>query len=236
MNNTTNNSSRREILAKAGIVGAGAAAFLLAAQSGQAQPAATKKEPMTDGKMAPDEMADGKMMDGKMAPKMMAPSGDLDIVRFALTMEQLEAAFYAQIVTAHQNRVYLPARAFQLAQQIALAEADHVRALSGVLAGAEQAVPAAPTFQFPAQVFLSPITFAWFAYTLEEIGIGAYLGAVGNIESDDIRQAAASIYGAEAQHAALLRTFAGFNFAPRYYESPLSVDQVTTLITPYIMA
>ncbi len=223
MNNTPNYISRRETLAKAGIAGMGAAAWLLATKTGQAQPAATA-------------MADDKAMAADKAPKMMAPTGDLDIVRFALTMERLEAAFYAQVVTAHQTRAYLTARAFELTQKIAAAEADHVGALEGVLSGAGQPVPDAPSFQFPGQVFVSPITYSWFAYTLEEIGIGAYLGAVGSIDSDAIRQAAASIYGAEAQHAAILRSFAGFNFAPRYYESPLTVDQVTQLITPYIVA
>lgn len=220
MNNTTKPFiSRRETLAKAGIIGMGAAAFLLSAKSSHAQPA-TKEKAMTN---AP-------------ASKMMAPTGDLDIVRFALTMERLEAAFYAQVVAAHQKRAYLPPRAFELTQKIALAEADHVAALEAVLTGAGQILPDATTYQFPNQVFISPITYAWFAYTLEEIGIGAYLGAVGSIQSAEIRGAAASIYGAEAQHAAILRTFAGFDFAPRYYEAPLSVEQVTQLITPYIVA
>ena len=223
MNNPTPNLSRRDLLAQVGISGAGAAAFMLATKTGQAQPATAADKPMMMTAQDP-------------APAMTAPAGDLDIVRFALQMEQLEAAFYAQVVTSHQMRAYLAPRAFELTQQIALAEADHVRALSGVLTGAGQPVPPSPAFQFPAGVFVSPITFAWFAYTLEEIGIGAYLGAVGSIESDEIRQAAASIYGAEAQHAALLRSFASFNFAPKYYESPLTVEQVTQLITPYIVA
>ena len=169
-------------------------------------------------------------------PMAAPPSGDLDIVRFALTMERLEAAFYAQVVAAHQKRAYLPARSFALAQELAAAEADHVQALEGVLTGAGEEVPATPSFQFPNEVFISPIGYAWFAYTLEEIGIGAYLGAVGKIQNDGLRKSAAAIYGAEARHAALLRTLAGFEFAPRYFESPLTVDQVTTLITPYIVA
>ena len=223
MNNTTPLISRRETLAKAGIFGASAAAFLLSARTSSAQPAAAT---------ANDKM----MADKKMADKTMAPTGDLDIVRFALTMERLEAAFYAQVVSAHQKHAYLPARSFELTQKIAAAEADHVGALEAVLTGAGQTLPDATTYQFPNQVFVSPITYAWFAYTLEEIGIGAYLGAVGSIQSGEIRKAAASIYGAEAQHAAILRSLSGFDFAPRYYEAPLSVEQVTQLISPYIVA
>ncbi len=224
MNNTTPNISRRAALLQASAAGVGAAALLLAAKSGQAQPATAGTN------------ADKPMMAMDAATKMSAPAGDLDIVKFALTMERLEAAFYAQIVAAHQNKAYLTARQFELTQQIAGAEAAHVQALEAVLTGAGETVPDAPNFQFPASVFLSPITYAWLGYTLEEIGIGAYLGAVGSIQSDDIRKAAASIYGTEAQHAAILRSFAGFDFAPKYYESPLTVDQVTQLITPYMVA
>ena len=225
MNNTTSNNARRNALTQVGAVATGAAALLLCAKTSRAQTATPPAA--TDPAMMPATGA---------APAATASVSDLDIVRFALKMEQLEAAFYAQVVAAHQKRAYLAPRAFELTQQIAQAEASHVAALSAVLSGAGQSVPAAPNFQFPADVFVSPITFSWLAYTLEEIGIGAYLGAIGSIESADIRRAAASIYGAEAQHAAILRTFAGFDFAPKYYETPLSVDQVTTLIAPYIVA
>ena len=222
MNNTTQTVSRREALAKAGILGAGAAALLLSARTAGAQPA-TKETAMADKTMAD-------------APKMMAPMGDLDIVRFALGMERLEAAFYAQVLAAHEERAYLSPRALEATRKLAAAEASHVGALEAVLTGAGQILPDATTYQFPAQVFVSPITYAWFGYTLEEIGIGAYLGAVGSIQSDAIRGAAASIYGSEAQHTALLRSFAGFDFAPRYYEAPLTSEQVTQLIAPYIVA
>ena len=217
--------SRRQALVA--IAGAGGVLALSAIAQAQGKPALTAQDPAPDAKM--DAKAD------KM--KMAGPSGsDLDIVRFALTMERLEAAFYAQIVAAHTARAYLPERSIALTREIAAAEADHVQALEGVLSTAGVEVPAAPSFQFPRDVFVSPIAYAWFAYTLEEIGIGAYLGAVGSIQNDGLRRSAAAIYGAEARHAALLRTFAGFEFAPRYYESPLTVEQVTGLITPYIIA
>ena len=228
MNNINQNISRRAALLQASAAGVGAAALLLTAKSGQAQPATANTNTAMD--------ADKPAMTIEPATKMAAPTGDLDIVKFALKLERLEAAFYAQVVAAHQGKAYLTARQFELTQQIAGAEAAHVAALEAVLTGAGETVPDAPNFQFPESVFLSPITYAWLGYTLEEIGIGAYLGAVGSIQNDDIRKAAASIYGTEAQHAAILRSFAGFDFAPKYYETPLTVDQVTPLIAPYIVA
>ena len=225
-------TSRREALTT---IAAASGALALLAANGRAQntSALTAQDPAP---AAPATNAPAaKTKDAKM--QMAVPTaGDLDIVRFALTMERLEASFYAQVVGAHQARAYLPDRSFALTQTIAAAEADHVRALEGVLTSAGAEVPPAPSFQFPRDVFISPIAYAWFAYTIEEIGIGAYLGAVGNIQNDGLRKSAAAIYGAEARHAALLRTLSGFTFAPRYYESPLTVKQVTTLIAPYIVA
>ncbi len=240
MNQTT--QSRREALQTLALAGAATGASLWMASAAQAQdkPAMTAQDP-APATGAPATGAPAMAAPATAAPdakmKMATPpAGDLDIVRFALTMERLEAAFYAQVVTAHQTRAYLPDRSFALTQEIAAAEADHVRALEGVLTSAGAEVPDAPAFVFPRDVFISPIAYAWFAYTIEEIGIGAYLGAVGNIQNDGLRKSAAAIYGAETRHAAILRTLAGFTFAPRYYESPLSVAQVTTLITPYIVA
>ena len=218
--NQNQDNARRDALKTLAATGAGVGAWALLARVSQAQdrPPMTAQDPAPQP--APAPKADAKTKTAKMEAATPA-GGDLDIVRFALTMERLEAAYYAQVVTAHQTRDFLPARSFALAQQLAAAEADHVQALEGVLTAAGVEVPPAPTFAFPGDVFISPIAYAWFAYTLEEIGIGAYLGAVGQIQNDGLRRSAAAIYGAEARHAALLRTLAGFEFAPRYFESPL---------------
>ena len=232
MTDLTPTNARRDALKTLATAGAATGALALLARSGAAQ----DKTPLTAQDPAPATNApDAMPQSGAMKRKMAAPVSDLDIVRFALTMERLEAAFYAQVVGAHKERAYLPERSFALAQQLAVAEAEHVTALEGVLSGAGVEVPATPNFAFPREVFVSPVGYAWFAHTIEEIGVGAYLGAVGDIQSDAIRKSAAAIYGAETRHAAILRTLAGFEFAPRYFESPLSVEQVTTLITPYIV-
>lgn len=167
-------------------------------------------------------------------PRPAFAQSDLDIVAFALGLERLESAFYAQILGAHQARTYLEPRLFQIAQSIGADENAHIGALEAVLTGAERELPAAQTYRFPGNVFVSPIAFAWFGHTLEDIGIGAYLGAVGSIKSDALRRAAASIYGSESRHAAMLRQHAGFQASPRYFESPLTVAQVTALVAPYI--
>jgi len=176
----------------------------------------------------------------RAAPPMAAPkpdaltSGDIGILNFALSLENLEASYYTQVLGAHNQNAYLSDRSLALAQELATIEASHVQTLQQVITGGGGTPVAATGYIFPTNVFVSPIGFAWFGYTLEEIGVGAYLGALGHIEDDDIRASAASIYGAETRHAALLRTLSGFNFAPRYFESPLTVSEVQGLIAKYI--
>jgi hypothetical protein len=170
------------------------------------------------------------------APPAPTPAAlsDLEIANFALGLERLEAAFYSQALSAHTTRAYLTGRFPDVAREIAANENAHVQALEQAITAAGGTPVGPATYRFPANVFISPVAFAWFGYTLEEIGIGAYLGAVGQINSDVLRRAAASIYGAETRHAAILRTLGGFTFSPRYFESPLTVPQVQGLIAPYL--
>jgi hypothetical protein len=211
----TTSSSRRDFLSRTALSAGVTLGAIALARPALAQTAATPATETTP------------------APPVTAP-GDIEILNFALGLERLEAAFYAQIQGAQGNRAYLSPRQLEAAQAIGASEIAHVSALEAAILAAGGTLAPVATFRFPANVFISPVAFSWFGYTLEEIGIGAYLGAVGAIQSRDLRRAAASIYGSEVRHAALLRSFGGFTFAPRYFESPLTVAQVQTLVAPYI--
>lgn len=166
------------------------------------------------------------------APRKGTPS-DLEILNFALSLEHLESAFYSQVLGAHRQHAFLNDRFLKLTEQLAANEASHVDALSKAVTAAGGTPVAPATYKFPSNVFVSTTAYSWFAWTLEEIGIGAYLGAIGSIKSNALRKAAASIYGSETRHAAILRSLGGFTFAPHYFESPLTIEQVQGLIAPY---
>lgn len=236
--------SRRAFLSRAALTGAMGAVAIAGARPLWAQDAA----PAATVDVAPTAPATAAPNAGNMDTRDLSqtPSkakvvevpetseSDLEILNFALGLERLEAAFYSQILGAQQNRAYLPGRLLESARELSGIENTHVQTLQSAIAAAGGTPPAEVNYRFPANVFISPVAFSWFGYTLEEIGIGAYLGAVGQIESNSLRKAAASIYGSEVRHAALLRSLGGFTFSPRYFESPLSVAQVQKLIAPYI--
>ncbi|PQV64244.1 Ferritin-like domain-containing protein [Abditibacterium utsteinense] len=169
------------------------------------------------------------------AAKTAAPS-DVEILNFALGLEYLEADFYARVVQAHQDRAYLPPRVYQAAQKLATDEAAHVEAILDILGRAGATPVAKPQFQFPENVFFAPLAFLDLAATFEVTGTGAYLGAAPKVKSSDALKFAASVYGIEARHTALIRSLNGQTFAPSAFELPLTVEEVTKRVAPFILS
>jgi hypothetical protein len=139
------------------------------------------------------------------------------------------------VVQAHQTRPYLKARAFEAAQKLALDEAAHVAAILDILGRAGATPIAKPQFQFPNNVFSGQLAFLDLATTFEETGTGAYLGAAPKVKSTAALKFAASIYGIETRHAGLIRSLNGTLFSPSAFEQPLTVDEVTKRVTPFII-
>ncbi len=132
-----------------------------------------------------------------LASAASIPASDIAILNFALTLEYLEAAFYAQAVakgnfTGDTNT---------FARVVAAHEAAHVSFLKGALG--KKAVKK-PTFDFKDTV-TDQTKFEATATVLEDTGVQAYLGQVGNIKNKKILAAAGSILPVEARHAAWIR-------------------------------
>ena len=130
------------------------------------------------------------------------PRSDVKILNYALTLEYLEAEFYAQ---AKQHITSGPLAAF--ATLVASDEAAHVAALKKALG--RKAV-AKPRFDF-ANAVTDPSTFQATAFTLENTGVGAYLGQAGHIKTPALLAAAASILTVEARHAGAIATIINTN-------------------------
>ena len=198
-------------------MGALSVGALALARASKAQDAAKPAAPPSET----DKMA---------ADKMMAPSAsDLALLRSALLVEQVGAAYYAQVLGAQNGRSYLMPSVVTAVTQMAGTKNAHVAAIQGALGMTD----ASPAFKFPRPAFVSAIGMPWLGFTLEEIAIGAHLSALDKMDSRSLRPVVAGIIGANSSHAALLRTLCGTQFSPRYFESKLTPAQVEMYLKDY---
>jgi len=155
------------------------------------------------------------------------PSGDLDIVNYALTLEYLEDEFYAKVAT---SGLFSGATLTTL-KVFGEEEAQHVAALYSV--AKSLGTPAAkPTGKFP---LTSATAVASLAATVENLGAAAYLGQAPYIKSPEILAAALSIHTVEARHAATLNTLTNQSPTPDgAFGKPMTMSQVLAVVKPFI--
>ena len=151
---------------------------------------------------------------------------DLDIVNFALTLEYLEADFYAKAL-----KLGLSSEVKKLAQTIQGDEAQHVSALTATAKKLGGKPAAKPTFVFPIK---DEKSFLKLAQTLEDTGVGAYNGAGPSIKSKEVLGAAGSIVQVEARHAAAIRLRNGESPSPAAFDKPLDKAAVLAAVKPLI--
>jgi hypothetical protein len=156
-----------------------------------------------------------------------AGAGDLPIVNYALTLEYLEADFYAKAIASglFKGPVLATLKSFGAQEQ------EHVIALKK--AAATLGTPAAkPTGKFP---MTSAAQVSKLAATVENLGADAYLGQAANIQSMEILAAALAIHTIEARHAATLNTLLKMSPTPEgAFASPKSMAEVLAAVKPFI--
>jgi len=203
--------SRRKLFAIGG--GTGAAAAFLAACGGDA-------ETSTVAAM-PDEQA------SQMADQF--GEGDLGIVNYALTLEYLETAFYAE---AARSGLF---KGDQLAliQHIGDTEQQHVDALTATAKKLGGPAAKAPKAEFPLK---DPKSALKLAATVENLGAAAYLGQAAKIESPDILAAALSIHSVEGRHAAALNVLTGAEPTPDgAFAKGADMQEVLDQVQPFLV-
>lgn len=160
------------------------------------------------------------------------PASDIAILNFALTLEFLEAEFYAQ---ANRNKIFGSNKElFRFGQVVAQHEAVHVTFLKKVL-GAKAV--AKPKFDFKDTV-TNVNKFAATAQVLEDTGVHAYLGQVPNIKTKAVLLGAGRILPVEARHAAWIRdirfsggTSARTTPAPAAFEDGFTKAKILAAVT-----
>jgi rubrerythrin len=152
---------------------------------------------------------------------------DVKILNFALTLEYLESAFYAEALA----RGSFPSPSVRrFAQVVAAHEATHVAALRTALGA--KAVKS-PSFDFKGTT-RSQKTFLRTSMALEDTGVAAYQGQAPLIHQNAVLASAGAILAVEARHAAWVRNLLGdgktVKPAPEAFNTPKTMAQVLAAV------
>ncbi len=162
--------------------------------------------------------------------------GPLDVLNYALTLEYLEAEFYRQGNAAD----LLDGKAAEYLQKIQTDEEAHVMVLTDTINQLGGSPVPAPEVDF-GQAFASSEGYLEAGYTFENLGVSAYLGAAPSLFAEkELLSAAASIFGVEARHAAILGVLLEKPAEGGVYmgatETPASRQEVLQAAAPFIVS
>ena len=209
--------SRRRFVAVGGTGTAAALGAFLAACGGDEESPTTSTSESTTSTTTNEEMAS------------QFGEGDLGIVNYALTLEYVEADFYAQVAKSGLFK----GDDLATLKVFGANEAAHVEALEAT--AKKLGTPAKkPKTEFPLDDAMSVLKLA---ATVENLGAAAYLGQAAAIQSEEVLAAALSIHTVEARHAAVLNTLLGDPITPDgAFAVPASMEEVLPEVMPFIVA
>jgi rubrerythrin len=155
--------------------------------------------------------------------------GDVGILNYALTLEYLETAFYADVV---KSGLFKGAE-LETIRKFGREEAEHVQALTAAVKSLGGKPAPEPKTEFPLKSAKSVLELAG---TVENLGAAAYLGQAANIESPEVLASALAIHSVEGRHAATLNTLLGESVTPDgAFAVPADVKTVLKSVEPFIV-
>jgi rubrerythrin len=155
--------------------------------------------------------------------------GDVGILNYALTLEYLETAFYADVV---KSGLFKGAD-LETIRKFGREEAEHVQALTQAVKSLGGKPAPEPKAEFPLKSAKSVLELA---ATVENLGAAAYLGQAANIESPEVLASALAIHSVEGRHAAVLNTLLGESITPDgAFGKPADVKTVLKSVEPFIV-
>jgi len=155
--------------------------------------------------------------------------GDVGILNYALTLEYLETAFYADVAKSGLFK----GSDLATIRKFGSEEAEHVTALTAFVKKLGGKPAPKPKTEFPLKNAKSVLELAG---TVENLGAAAYLGQAANIKSPEVLAAALSIHSVEGRHAAALNTLLGESITPDgAFAVPAGADEVLKSVEPFIV-
>jgi hypothetical protein len=159
------------------------------------------------------------------------PDNDLAYLRLLIGCELLGADFYAK---AQQAKPY-DAPGMELLARAAFNEGEHYASLADALTAAGQTLETADDvdFTYPKATFTSVAGVTRAAVALETAFVGAYLGAVGGIQSPALAQPLARIAASQAQHLAVFTRLLGRRSFELSFPTALTIDAASDALAAY---
>jgi hypothetical protein len=165
--------------------------------------------------------------------KIQTPfADDVEVLNYALTLEHLEAAFYAMSGEYSFGEDPFGNSIDEWMMVIGEHENAHVATLTQVITDLGGEPVAAGDYDFGVT---DATSFLATAATLENVGVAAYDGAGQVIQNADLLTAAGSIVAVEARHAAYLNLVIGESPFPSAFETPMTPDEVLEAAGPFII-
>jgi ferritin-like protein len=157
-----------------------------------------------------------------------ATTADADIAKLAATAELLAIDFYTRAINSKKIS------GAELAYMASARENEraHYRALAGVL---KSAAPKNLRFSYPGGSFMSRRSIGRLGQALETAFVGAYLGAVTALKSNELKGVAATIGANESRHLSVLTNIAANTIVPApAFPKALTAAQATAAVKPFL--
>ncbi len=221
-------ASRKRFLRLMGGAGAATAFATFLAACGGDSDSGNGSQPSPEGPAA--NPAGGAAATREGSPDPRVGTTDLEIVRYALTLEQLESAFYADVVDSGLFR----GAELDMIEEFGQHEREHRETLEATVEMLGGDVPPAPKTKFPLE---SPTSVLRLAAEVENVGAAAYLGQANRIRSEEVLAAALSIHSVEARHAATLNALVGLPPEPQgSFAVPAPMEEVLAGVQRFIVS
>ncbi len=159
------------------------------------------------------------------------PDNDLAYLRLLIGAELLAVDFQTQALASGM----LTSAPSALLKQMLADEQAHYQGLANLMTGAGQ-VPATSddiNFAYPKGSFDSAGSITKLAGTLEDLMLGAYLGAVQSVQTPRLRLPIGQIAANEAQHVSALAVSAGRPPIGRAFAPSLQIGAVSATLDTY---
>lgn len=172
-------------------------------------------------------------------------SPDLTLLNFALTLENLEAAFYTQGLSQFSSSDFgnsnfiqnfgtlIGGDVYAYLSLIRDQEAQHVRILQSVITGLGGSPSKPCTYNFG---YKTADDFITIAALLENTGVMAYDGAISSISSASLKTTAATIATVEARHASYINLLTGASPSTASFDTAGTSAAILAVANKYITA